>query len=132
MALTSCLSSEQLVISRASFPQELFWAADVPLGPARHQERLSDAGATHQTAIRALLATRRTPGWDASCRGAVPSHLAPWSARVAKGDTTKHRQFFVFVFVAAFVLSKQQKLVLDLRLAQYELNKKWWQVEARE
>lgn len=64
--------------------------------------------------------------------GAVRSHLAPRSARVAKADTTKHRQVFVFVFMSVFGLSKQQKLRLDLRLAQYELDKKRWQVEARE
>lgn len=45
----------------------IFWAADVSLHPAHHQECLGDRGAAHQNAIRTLLATRWTHAQNASC-----------------------------------------------------------------
>lgn len=96
----------------------IFWAADVPLHPAHHQECLGDRGAAHQNTIRTLLATRWTHAQNASCGGRsvsfnsssfLPLHtavsLCPPNAPSLK-QTEQSIQFLFFFCL--FVLTKQR------------------------
>lgn len=96
----------------------IFWAADVPLHPAHHQECLGDRGAAHQNTIRTLLATRWTHAQNASCGGRsvpfnsssfLPLHtavsLCPPNAPSLK-QTEQSIQFSFFFCL--FVLTKQR------------------------